>query len=239
MSILGRFGSAATFFPIVLAALLAGMTFWLEQATRPQPTGVDGKSRHDPDYMVENFEVRRFDPEGLLQHTLRATLMRHFPDDDSTQIYSPELTYHRSPPTLITSREAWLDGKGTHIRLIDDVVITRGGVAGKPPTVLTTAHIDAYPDDEIATSTVPVTITQGFTKVQGTGMKANNKTALYVLDGPVRGLFHRNGGLPITAQPGAASKPVTQSKPVVKPTSRPAKQLQSKAKPQAGSNPRR
>lgn len=206
----GRLGPSATVFPLILIGALAGMTYWLDLTSRA-PTGVsDGKSRHDPDYMVENFEVRRFDPEGALQHTLRAPLMRHYPDDDSTVVFGPDLTYHRVPPTLISAREGRVNSGATHIELIDEVRVTRGAYAGKPDTVLTTTHLDAYPDDELATSNMPVTITQGRTNVTGSGLEANNKTQIYVLEGPVHGIFHRNPASqppsPVAAKPLAAPK---------------------------------
>lgn len=211
-----RFNPTAAIFPLLIVGLLAGMTFWLDQASRQPSATDDGKSRHDPDYIIEDFEVRRFDTEGALQHTLHATTMLHYPADDSTVIISPHLTYHRQPPTLVTAREARLDSKGKHVQLIDDVRITRGSLDDKPATVLTTARLDAFPDDELATSTVPVTIVQGISSISGGGLSANNKTSIYVLDGPVYGIFHRAAG----KAPGAA-KPAALAKPKPKPTSKP------------------
>lgn len=238
MATLGRIGSAATFFPLILAGLLAGATFWLEVATRPPTSGKDGKSRHDPDYLIENFQVTRYDDTGALQHTLRATLMKHYPDDDSTVVDLPDLTYFRDPNTLVTARQALVSSKGEHVRLIDDVVVTRKGTSGSPNTVLTTSRLDAYPDEEVATTDVPVTITKGLSKIDGSAMQANNKTAIYVLEGPVRGIFHKNGGVSLATtatMPPAANSPVTAVAPPVtaKPPATPAKKAQAKAKPQA------
>ena len=54
----------ATLLPLALLAVLAALTFWLERVT--QGAVVDGgKTRHDPDFFVENFSIRRFSPEGL------------------------------------------------------------------------------------------------------------------------------------------------------------------------------
>lgn len=221
----GRFSPATTLFPLLLVGLLAAMTYWLELASRPPAGATDGKSRHDPDYVVENFEVRRYGPEGNLQHTLRAVQMRHYPDDDSTVVLSPDLTYHNKPPTFIRADEARLDSKGKHVQLIDNVRVTRSGANGGADTVLTTARLDAYPDDEIATSDRPVTITRGKTVVDGSGLKANNKTSLYVLEGPVHGIFHRGEGRAAAAQvepvkaeaapapPTAPAKPKAEAKP--------------------------
>jgi lipopolysaccharide export system protein LptC len=211
-------------FPLLLLGLLASMTYWLEMASRPVGSN-DGKLRHDPDYLVENFEVRRYGPEGALQHTLRATLMRHFPDDDSTIVTAPDLTYHRDPPTLVTAREALLDGKGEHVQLIDDVRVTRAGQAGKPTTVLLTSRIDAYPDEEIAQNDVPVTITQGKSNVSGSRMQVNNKTGIYILEGPVHGIFHRNEAI------AAPSPAVVAAQPAAEPRQKPKPRPQAKAKP--------
>lgn len=212
-------------FPLLLLGLLAGMTYWLELVSRPAEGGNDGKFRHDPDYLIENFEVRRYGPAGILQHTLRAPLMKHFPDDDSTVVSAPDLTYHREPPTHITAREALVDGKGEHIQLIDDVRVARSGIAGKPATVLLTSHLDAYPDEEIARNDVPVTITQGLSRVTGSRMQVNNQTAIYVLEGPVRGIFHRNQAAAAPTGAEAAAPPAKEIRQ--KPKPRP----QARAKP--------
>ncbi|MDO8958582.1 MAG: LPS export ABC transporter periplasmic protein LptC [Rhodocyclaceae bacterium] len=203
---------AATLFPLVIVGLLAGMTFWLEQATRPPVASNDGKSRHDPDYIIENFSVRRFDSEGALQHTLHAASMHHYPDDDSTVVQSPQLTWHRQPPTLITAHEARLDSEGKHVQLIGDVRVTRSGVGDKPATVLSTARLDVFPDDELATSNVPVAIAQGRSNISGGGLSANNKTSIYILEGPVYGIFDRAAGGSAGAAP-AKPKPKPQPQP--------------------------
>lgn len=242
-----RTAPAANLFPLLLAGLLAGMAFWLEQASRPQLSGNDGKLRHDPDYTIENFQLRRFDTSGTLQHTLLGDLMRHFPDDDSTAVTRPRLTYHRDPTTYATAKEALVDGKGEHVQLIDDVYVTRGGKPGKPDTVIVTQKLDAFPDEEIVVSKVPVTIIQGQTQIKGSGLSANNKTSLYVLEGPVQGVFVRNKGTipslqrsfpadsissessspPRLILPGPQTKPKPVSRTKTKPQSRP------QAKPEA------
>jgi lipopolysaccharide export system protein LptC len=223
-----RANPAATLFPLLLAGLLAGMSYWLELASRAPTITNDGKSRHDPDFIVKNFEVRRFDPQGNLQHTVVADLMRHYPDDDSTVVLSPRITYHRNPPTFINAREAQISSKGEHVTLIDDVRVTRTGVSNQPDTVLTTTRLEAWPDDEIAKSNVPVTITQGQTNVRGSGLSVDNKTSFYTLDGPVQGVFFRKGS--------AATVAPAAQKPAVKPASKSKPKAKSKPKSKAKSS---
>lgn len=217
-------------FPLLLAGLLAGMTYWLDIASRPPPGARDGKSRHDLDYLVEDFTVQRFGAEGNLQHTLRAASMRHYPDDDSTTVVGPDLTWHRSPVTHITARQAQLDSEGKHVQLIDDVRIVRNGLREKPDTVLTTTRLDIWPDDEIASNAVPVTIVQGRSRVDGSRLNANNKTATYVLSGPVDGLFTRQTAKAATHDPSAtitAEQTATRAKAKSGAQSRPKPETRS------------
>lgn len=218
---LGRDNIASSLFPLLLAGLLAAMTFWLERAARPPTTGMDGKTRHDPDYLIDNFTVRRYGPEGLLQHTLHADHMRHFPDDDSTLVLKPALTYHRGPGTQVSAQKAYLDSGATHIKLVDDVVIARAGII-KPATVLNTQVLDAFPDEETASTDAPVTIAQGKSSVHGSGLRADNKVSQYVLTGPVNGIFHRNNAAPASVSPPTdkAAPAVIKSQPK---TAKPAK----------------
>lgn len=234
-----RTSPTTTLFPLLLAGLLAGMSFWLEMASRAPATTNDGKSRHDPDYIIQNFEVRRFNPEGHLQHTVVAEQMRHYPDDDSTVVTAPHITYHRDPPTYVSAREAWVSSKGEHVTLIDDVHVRRSGIGNKPDTILTTSRLEAWPDDEVAQTDVPVTITQGKTEVQGSGLRVDNKTSIYTLEGPVQGVFFRknNTVADISAAPAlqaatapTAPKPAeTSAKPQTKPMAK--ANAKSKAKP--------
>ncbi len=226
-------GRAATLFPLLLAGLLAGVTYWLDIASRPTLAQDDGKTRHDPDYIVENFVVQRFDPAGKLQHTLQASELRHYPDDDSTTIQAPLLIWHRSPDARITAHQAQFDSEGKHAQLIGDVRMTRAGVTGKPPSLITTAHLDVWPEEERASTATAVSILQGRSRLDGRRMEADNKAGSFVLEGPVTGLFHRTGktqaertaSAPDTkvareTAPKTKSKAKSRSKPHTKPKSR-------------------
>lgn len=225
----GATRSATSLFPLLLVGLLAGMTYWLELASQPASARADGKLRHDPDYIVSNFSVQRFGTQGELKHTLTAAEMRHYPDDDSTLVAAPDLTYHRVPPTRVTAREAQVGSKGEHIRLIDDVRMTRGGRNGGPDTTLNTAQLDIWPDDERAASQVPVVIDQGLSHVGGRALRADNRTATYVLDGKVQGTFHRKS---------AAAAPPVAASAVAKPQARPSVQIRKQnARPTGRTQP--
>ena len=64
-----------TWLPLAALALLVGLTFWLNQLVQPQAAVADGKSRHDPDLMVESFNARKLGQDGRLLYTLNARKM--------------------------------------------------------------------------------------------------------------------------------------------------------------------
>lgn len=187
-----RAPAGAHLFPLLIAGLLAGLTWWLAIASRPADGPDDGGARHGPDYFIENFEVRRYGPDGVLQHTLRAERLTHYPADDSSVVMAPDLTWHRVPFTHVTAREGRVSGNGEHVELLGDVRVVRGALRGKAATVLTTARLEVWPDQEVAANREPVTIVQGRSEVHGSRLHADNKIATYVLEGPVRGIFHRS-----------------------------------------------
>ena len=182
--------TGASLFPILLLALLAAMTFWLERATRTEELH-GGKARHDPDFIVDRFQLRRYDADGALQHTLIADRMLHYADDESSDVISPRLTYHRQRSTVVTSRTAWMDKDGEHARLEGDVRVVRTGADGGPDTVISTGVLHVIPDDEFAHTKAPVTVTQGQSVISGVGLTADNKLQITILSGPVRGTIHR------------------------------------------------
>lgn len=189
--------SSASLFPVGLLALLAGLTFWLERASTGDEGGRDGRLRHDPDYIVDRFQVKRFDADGALLHSLVAEKMLHFPDDDSTLIMAPQMTYHTIPPTRLAADRASLDRDGKHVTLAGNVRIVRDGLAGQPATRIATSVLHVEPDAGIARTDAPVTLSQGRSVINAVGLDANNKTQLAVMRGPVRGtIYPRQAPLP-------------------------------------------
>ena len=178
--------------PLVLLMLLAALTFWLDHATHVDEQRHDGKGRHDPDFIVDKFTVRRYDIDGHLQHLLTAQKMLHYTDDDSTEVSGPVLHYFSNGRrTEVTATRAWLGPAGKELRLHDQVRVFQEATAGELPTLLTTAEMTVFPDEETARSNSPVTITQGASVINGTGLEADNKLRLYKLQGRAHALINR------------------------------------------------
>ena len=182
---------ASTLFPLAMLMLLAALTFWLNRVI--QGDNPRGPQRHDPDYWVERLEMRRFDVEGKLQHTVVAAKLLHYPDDDTTVVTTPHITYHQQPPTEIFARMGYIGKDGKEVDLVDDVRVVRHSAAGDtPPTQLETRTLKVFPDAEKGYTDDPVVITQGKSIVKGSGLDIDNRSGITVLRGRVTGTLHRN-----------------------------------------------
>lgn len=178
--------------PLLILILLVGLTMWLERATRVDDRPSSGKSRHDPDVIVDNFTLRRFDPSGQVQHTLTAQQLRHYPDDDSTELDQPLLLYRgKQSPTRISADRAQLMKDGKEAILRDNVRVLREASPGNPEMTLETSVLNVYPDDEIARTDKPVKLTQGKSVAHGVGMVADRVKQTYILESRVKATLER------------------------------------------------
>jgi lipopolysaccharide export system protein LptC len=185
---------AGSLFPLLLVGALAALTFWLQRISEGPAGDRSGRHRHDPDFIIDQFSVRSFGSAGTLQHTMNATRMLHYPDDDTTTVVAPRLVFHATPPTRLSAEQALLSKDAKEVTLERNVRLVRGGEGGSLPIEATSERLVVVPDLETATTNTPVTITQGRSVVTGSGLVADNKTKQTTLLGPVRGVIHRDPG---------------------------------------------
>lgn len=192
MRSIGRWHSL---YPVVMIGLLAALTLWLSRTMNFEPVRQDGKLRHDPDYVVDNLNGKRFDDHGKLQYSLVADRMVHFADDESTELTNPRVLHlGRGTPLRISAAGADLSKDGKIVTLNENVRLVRDATRDKPQMTLTTTTLTVLPDDEFASTAAPVTLTHGKSVVNGTGFEYNNLTAVAVLKANVRGVLQPKGG---------------------------------------------
>ncbi len=177
-----HWGSAL--FPLTLLLALTGLTFWLRYATElPEPRR-DGKHRHDPDYIITDATLRKIDQNGTLKYTMRAADIRHYPDDDSTEMSKPHLIYlHPKKPTMTMNADFGLMSRdGEQVDLSGNVRIHRAASPKDEEMVGITPQLTVLPDDDKAFTKSPVLITKGKSWLKGVGMHVDNRTQTYVLE---------------------------------------------------------
>ncbi|MCB1933731.1 LPS export ABC transporter periplasmic protein LptC [Accumulibacter sp.] len=175
--------------PIGILLILAALTFWLRYATNLGAEPSDGKHRHDPDYLVNDATIRRIGQSGRLEYTLFADEIRHFPDDDTTELDRPKLVYLNParPPVTVSAMRGNLSPKGEQIDLVEQVEVRRAAGAGTPELLIETPALTVLSNEERAFTKSPVVIRQGESWVKGVGMQVDNKLQTYLLESRVTG----------------------------------------------------
>ena len=184
-----HWGSAL--FPLTLLTALTALTFWLRYATEQPEIRHDGKHRHDPDYIVTDATLRKIDDTGKLQYTLKATDMRHYPDDDTTDLTRPDLVYlsAKNSTVTLTADNAHVSQDAERVDLYGNVRIHRAASKKDAAMIGTTSELTVFPNDETAFTKAPVHMTQGQSWVKGIGLQMDNKAQTYVLESQARAVL--------------------------------------------------
>lgn len=182
---------SSTLFPLAILTTLAGLTFWLVQATALPTEKNDGFNRHDPDYVISGMNLRKLDKTGRLQYSLLAAETRHYPDDDSTDIDHPTFVYfHPTKPTMtMSSTTAQLSADGEMVYMHNDVRLKRNPSAKRPALNGYMDELTINTVDETAFTKSPVLFTEGGSWLKGVGMHVDNRTQNYVLESNAIGMF--------------------------------------------------
>ncbi len=179
--------------PLGFVALLALMSAWLNQlAERPQVLDNTGFS-HDPDYIVEHFNVQAFDLGGRPRHRLIAQRMIHYMDDDTTELDQPRfrLTTAGQAPVDVSSRRGLMFGDRDSVHFLGDVRATRSATRDQSAFILTGEHLRVVPDAGLLSSDKPVILRQGTSVIHAGGMYADDHNKRLELTGGVRGLYEK------------------------------------------------
>lgn len=164
--------------PIALMLFLALLTFWINQTVQEQGLSISRLNRHDPDYMLHNFVSTRTNATGNTKYVLAAIEMRHFPDNDYTELKRPRFTQFGldKPYTQIYGQRGKISANGKLVEFNKQVKVIRQGTAEKGEMQLHTERLTMEPDTEVAYTDLPVKIYQKpATVITGTGLRFDNK----------------------------------------------------------------
>lgn len=171
-----------SFFPVILALLLACMSYWLAIVSNPPEEDKSGRYRHDPDVVVKNFVIRTYGDQGMKKDTLSGREAEHYPDDESTLLVNPNLVHRTGqnvPATTIKSDQALLNSDQSEVELIGNVVGYRPAFNGRESVTFNTSQIMVYTDEERAETKHRVKVYQGKDWMAGTGFDLDNVTQVY------------------------------------------------------------
>ncbi len=183
--------SATRLFPLLLMLALAGLTFWLERTVRVEEGAHPSLRRHDPDYVVDKLTHTRFNAQGVVESTLAAVKMLHYPDDDSTELVAPRLvqTKPNEPRVTLSADRGALSQDGEEIFLYGNVLVVREGGAERPETRINTSFLHLVRGQSVIRTDREVVITEEDRVLSGRGMEYHNDSKQLFLRERVRGKF--------------------------------------------------
>lgn len=180
---------ASHLFPLLLMLALAAASLWLERAVQAPERDNSGKTRHDPDFVAEEFGITKIGATGKPEYVLSAARMLHYPDDESTHVLAPRLVQHHdnASPVVIRADRGMIAKNGAEANFHGNVVVVREAGPREAELRVQTEYLQIIPDRDLARTDKPVIIAQGRSRLSGIGLEFNNKTRQFTLRSQVRG----------------------------------------------------
>jgi len=178
-------------FPLLLMLALAALTFWLERTVREEEGLHPSLRRHDPDFVVDNLSHTRFNAQGVVESTLAAAKMIHYPDDESTDLIAPRVVQAKpnEPRMTLTADRGALSHNGEEVFLYGNAVLVREGGAGLPEARVQAAFLHVIGAKSLVRTDGEVTVSEPGRALSGRGMEYHNETWQLFLRERVRGRF--------------------------------------------------
>jgi lipopolysaccharide export system protein LptC len=179
----------AALLAIFLLSILAAFTFYLAEFANRNDKPLESKVvRHEQDYFVERFTLVKLNAQGQPAFRLAADLMRHFPDDDTTEFVKPTLTsLDKSKPRItVVSDNGKAGPQGDITELFGNVVLTRAPTDLTKQLKVYTEYLLIDSNKETGTTDRPTKITQGASELTGIGMNFDNLNRLFALHSNVK-----------------------------------------------------
>ena len=175
--------------PLVAMAALAGITYWLLQATLPTAQAPERPKEHAPDYFANDFSVSELDTTGTTQYRLTAVSMVHYEDDEDSDLTLPAMRMFQpgKPTVTATSQRGTVNGDVSIVDLYDHARILRVAGAGDPQMQADSEHFRIHVNDDVIETEKPVKLQRGPSVMTANGMNYNNVTREMKLFGNVRG----------------------------------------------------
>lgn len=170
---------------LLVAAIFSGWSAWKQRA-RPE-AAAGGPDRSD--YVMHDFEIVALDKQGKEAVTLRAPEMHRNPDE-SLSISTPLFLLPDSEGKYwqMRAKHGWMSSDHSRLRLRTNVRGT-SPTDVPPPTMFRTQRLDIYPDKNLATTDLAVTITRPGSILSGVGFETHLKNKTYEFKSQVKSVY--------------------------------------------------
>lgn len=164
-------------FILTVLTCIALVSAWFLNQLKQEESEIEAGLHHDPDYYMEDFVSHSMNKDGTLKHKVQAVYMAHYPDNDTTELYSPEMEIFRqnNVPLFIKAKKGWVTAD-------NDIILLRGKVRmwemdknGVTNMQVETTDVKVLLSEEYAETDQYATIISKGSTITGTGMRAHFK----------------------------------------------------------------
>jgi lipopolysaccharide export system protein LptC len=171
--------------------LLALATWWLVKNTPgAAAVGDEPPPRVEPDYVMTQFAIERFDATGRLKVRIEGDRLRHFPATD--RIEAEGVRIRALAPdgrvTLARANKAISNGDGSEMQLVGGAHVTSDDGSGLP-IEMSGEFFQAWLVTERLKTHLPVLVTRGTSQMHAAGLEYDHGTRRLDLVGPVRAVY--------------------------------------------------
>ena len=173
--------------------LLSAISFWV---TRSQDdTGPEPVAGLDPelDYVLRDFELQFFDELGQPTINMQAPVLRNDPKLQMGTIEQPVVRLNQEDAVWdLTADLATVTADKEHVQLIGQVQVFRNEPATGNRVELKTREVQIEVTPQTATTDQPVSMFDGYNRVDAIGLELDMKTKLYSLKQQVTATYAVN-----------------------------------------------
>lgn len=172
---------------LAAAILLGSIAVWQLRTREVAPVAAPDRS----DYVLRDFQLVTLNAEGKESFTVRGPYLQRDIAGKSLSLVKPRFTFpHTGGGRWNASSEAaWVSPDADQVHLLRDVVMVGPPSATGVSNRLETARLLVLPDVEQASTDSRVTITQGDSILEGTGLRADMKAKRFDLLNQVKGSY--------------------------------------------------
>ncbi|MFA6014152.1 MAG: LPS export ABC transporter periplasmic protein LptC [Gallionellaceae bacterium] len=176
--------------PILPPLLLLAGTYWLNQQVQPMPVKGDTTKNHEIDFTVDNLSTVALDNNGQARYMMATEKMWHYQDDDTTYMQMPRFVslLPGRAPLVSWANTGKITSHGDEVFLYNEVKIMRLGDLEREPLEFNTEYLHLVPDQDVADTDRPVTLTSARDTIHAVGMTIDNKTGMINLLANVRAI---------------------------------------------------
>ncbi len=159
---------------ILVLIAIAAISTWILHLLNIVDEEKPAASHHQADYFMQNFSTTSLDKNGILKQKLSADYMKHYPDDDTTELTRPVLEIYdpEKLPLFIRADQGWITSDNQVILLTGEVSFWQNNHDGIRKFDIYTNNVRVLTEQQYAESDQPVVFNARNSQVTATGFRA-------------------------------------------------------------------